>query len=238
MIEEVVDHGREEGAAMSAAEEGVAGAFRVGHETEDIATGVDDAGDVAEGAIWVRLRAGVSRGIGVAEDDAVVAFQIGEGVRIGEVGTFAVGDGDIPNLAGAGLVGEGGGVVFNAEGDLFADEMEVAVADEGAGEEAGFAEDLESVADAEDQFARFGGGDDGWHDRGEAGDGAAAEVVPVGESAREDDGVEAVGAGFFVPEVFGGDSLEGAEGEQAVLVAVRAGKLKDGEAHDQEMERE
>ena len=60
MIEEVVDHGREEEAAIGATEEGVAGAFRVGHEAEDVAVWVDDPGDVIEGAIWVGLRAGVS----------------------------------------------------------------------------------------------------------------------------------------------------------------------------------
>lgn len=149
-----------------------------------------------------------------------------------------MGDGDVPEIAGAGLVGEGGVRVFDAEGNLFADEMEVAVADKGAGEEAGFAEDLESVADAEDQFARFGGGSDGRHDGGETGNGAAAQVVSVGKSARENDGIEAVGGGFFVPEVVCGDALEGAEGEQAILIAIGARELKNSEAHDQEMERE
>ena len=51
--------------------------------------------------------------------------------------------------------GEGGGGAFDAEVAVSADEAEGGVAQEGAGEEAGFGEDLEAVADAEDVAAGF-----------------------------------------------------------------------------------
>ena len=65
----------------------------------------------------------------------------------------------------------------------------VCVAHQGAREQAGFAEDLESVADAEDEAAFVGELFDGLHDGSESGDGPGAEIVAVGEAAGDEDGV-------------------------------------------------
>ncbi len=90
-----------------------------------------------------------------------------------------MGDGHAEDLAALAGVGEGAVGGFDAEGDFFADEAEAAVADESAGEESGFDEDLEAVADAEDEPAGAGEVFHRGHDGRELGDGAAAEVVAV-----------------------------------------------------------
>ena len=62
----------------------------MGHHAEDVAFAAEDAGDVAGGAVGV---------FDVAEGDAVFGFEFVEGMGIGEILAFAVGDGDAKNLA-------------------------------------------------------------------------------------------------------------------------------------------
>ncbi len=123
---------------------------------------------------------------------------------VAEVVALHVADGHLEDLAGREEVGEGGVGGLGAEMDLLADVVEAGVAHEGAGEQAGFGEDLEAVADAEDEAA--GGGEffDRLHDGGEFGDGAGAEVVAVGEAAGDEDGVAVFEVGGGVPEERGG----------------------------------
>ncbi len=142
-----------------------------------------------------------------------------------------MGDGDAENLAGRDGASKGGVGGGGAQVDLAADELEIAVADEGAGEQAGFDEDLEAVADAEDETA--GGGEfvDGVHDGGEVGDGAAAEVVAIGEAAGENDGIDAAKRGGVVPDEFRG--LREIVGDRvlSIVVAVASGKDDHAKFH-------
>jgi hypothetical protein len=96
-------------------------------------------------------------GRGVAEGDAVFGFERAQGLGVAEVVAFHVADGDLQHFAGGEQVGEGAVGGFDAEVDLLADVLEAGVAHERAGQQAGFGEDLEAVADAEDEAA--GGGE-------------------------------------------------------------------------------
>src|SRR5215208_8335347 len=60
------------------------------------------------------------------------------------------------------------------------------VPEQGAGEELGFAENLEAVADPEDRSALSGVALHRTHDRAEAGDGTRPKVVAVAEAPRQD----------------------------------------------------
>src|SRR5579875_3161676 len=84
--------------------------------------------------------------------------------------------------------------------DLLADVLEAGVAEQGAGEQSGLTEDLKSIADAEHEAARGGEFPDRLHDGREAGDGAGAEVVAIGEAAGDEDGVAALEVGGITPE--------------------------------------
>ena len=81
-----------------------------------------------------------------------------------------------------------------------ADEFEPAIADQRAGQQAGFDQDLESVADAEHQPAIGGEFLDRLHHGREFGDGAAAQVIAVGEAAGKDDGIDIAERGGIVPD--------------------------------------
>ena len=68
--------------------------------------------------------------------------------------------------------------------------LRLAVAEQRAGQQAGFHQDLEAVADAEHQAAVGGELLDRLHHRRKVGDGAAAQVIAVGEAAGQDDGID------------------------------------------------
>ncbi|GAA1476934.1 hypothetical protein GCM10009623_13800 [Nocardioides aestuarii] len=104
------------------------------------------------------------------------------------------------------------------------------VADQGAGQQVGLAEDLEAVADAEDRHAPVGRLDDLGHDRREAADGAAAQVVTVGEPAGQDDRVDVAQVVVAVPER---DRLVAADRDRAarVVVVERAREGDDPDLH-------
>ena len=176
-------------------------------------------------------RSGAVGVVEVAEDDAVLGFELVEGALVGVVAAFAVGDGDAEDLAALGVAGEGRVGGFDAQVDVAADEFQAAIAEQGAGEQAGFDQDLEAVADAEHEAAIGGELLDGLHDGREFGDGAAAQVIAVGEAAGEDDGIDvAEGGGVMpdelrlLPEVVG-------DGVECVVIAIAAGKDNDAKFH-------
>src|SRR5262249_48883766 len=113
----------------------------------------------------------------------------------------------------------------------FADEAERPVPDEGARQETRLAEDLEAVADPEHGPAGACVLRDRSHDRRAARHRAAAEVVTVGEAARQDDGVDAAEIAILVPErdrITTEDPLNHAE---RIPVVERAGERDDAPAH-------
>jgi hypothetical protein len=169
--------------------------------------------------------------VAVADEDLVVRVEDSEGCVVGKVASFAVGDGDVEDLAFARRSSESRIGGFHAEVLVFADEVEAFVAHERAGEESAFAEDLKTIADADDSPAGCGETFHRLHDRGEAGDGSAAEVVTIRKAAGNDDGVESGKRSILVPDKVGGGVGEGVECEDAVLVAVRAREADDGEFH-------
>ena len=169
--------------------------------------------------------------VAVADEDLVVRVEGGECGVVSEVASFAVGDGDVEDLAFGRRASESRIGGFHAEVLVFADEVEAFVANEGAREESAFAEDLKTIADADDSPAGCGETFHRLHDRGETGDGSAAEVVTIRKAAGNDDGIESRKRGVLVPDKVGGGAGEGVECENAVLVAVRAREADDGEFH-------
>ncbi len=203
----------------------------MGHEAEDVAAFGEDAGDVLQGAVGIGGGGDVAGGGAIAKGDAVVIAEVCEGGVIAEVVTFHVSDGHLEDGAARDGVGERGICALGAEVDLLADVALIAIAHEGAREEAGFAEDLKAVADTQDEAAGCGELRDGLHDGGELGDGAGAEVVAIGEAARDEDGVAVLEIVRGVPEIGDGGAELAGEDVMRVVVAVGAGEDEDAELH-------
>ena len=176
-------------------------AFGVGHHAEDSAGGIADGGDVVGGAVGVD--GVVSEGAGlvdVAEGDLAVGLDGVEDLFIGEAYfALSVGDGQVDTFVrfdedafvGAGLeidpavfefaavvVGEGGlGGRLGGFGGAI-----------GVGQESGFYQYLETVADADDEFVGgdefFDGGAEVMHEL-VGKDFAGGDVVAVAEAAGQ-----------------------------------------------------
>ena len=117
---------------------------------------------------------------------------------------------------------------LDAQRRVAADEAQRLVPQQRAGEESRLAEDLESVADPEHEAARRREVAHCRRRRGESRDRAAAEVVPVRESARHDDGVETGEVALLVPDRLGLRAERG-ERPERVPVVLRAGVRDDAD---------
>ena len=93
--------------------------------------------------------------------------------------------------------------LLDADVDVLAAELEAAVAQHRARQQARLEQDLEAVADAEHRTAARGERLHRRHDRREARHRAGAQVVAVREAAGQDDDVGALQARVLVPDELG-----------------------------------
>jgi hypothetical protein len=125
---------------------------------------------------------------------------------------------------------EGRARVLDDHVHLTAHEPQRVVRQQRAGQEARLAQHLEAVADAEHGTAVAGELDHRLHQRREARDRPHAQVVAVGEAARDDDGVDAAQVTVAVPEEVG-VGVAAARHERVDLVA-GSGEADHSEFHD------
>ena len=126
---------------------------------------------------------------------------------------------------------KGESVGLGAEVDLLADVVQAGVAHQRAGQQAGLAQDLEAIADAEHQAAGAGKLLHRLHDRGEARDGAGAQVIAIGEAAGDQDGVAALEVFRGMPEIGHWLPSDCVDDVVGVVVAVGAGEDQNAEFH-------
>ena len=150
---------------------------------------VEDAGDVMDRTVGIGAH-------GIAEGDLVLVLDAGERFGVGVVIAVHVGDRAADHLPGAIAGGEGRAGIDHFEPDLAADEADRGVAHQHAGQEARFGQDLEAVADPENEDAAFGGAADVVHDRRPRRDGAGSQVVAIGKAAGQDDEIGLAAAWF------------------------------------------
>src|SRR3984893_6928652 len=203
----------------------------MGHHAEHVASGAADAGDIFERSIGIRFWCDFTAGVRITEDDAIVALQFGERRLIAKIIAFHVADGDGQHFALAARVRKRGFVVFDFHLHRLADIFQSDVAHQRSRQQSRLTQNLEAVADAEDQSASGGELADGVHHWGELGDGAGAEIVTEGETSGDDDGVAVLEVVRVVPEKsYGllGDLLDGPE---SIVIAVRSGENNDAKFH-------
>src|SRR5262249_971828 len=141
----------------------------------------------------------------------------------------ADGKGDPPALGF--LAGRGLHRFLPFGGDAPADVFERVVAPHGPGEHPRLEEDLEAVAESNHVPAALGEPLDLLHDGGEPGDGAGAQVVAVGEPARQNDHVGPAQVAILVPDVPGRAAQDVLGHVVDVVVAVAPGEDDHREEH-------
>jgi len=210
--------------AVVAAKQRFAGAFGMRHQAGHVALFIADAGDVLQRAVGVRSIGQVSAGVAVLPEDLIAHLEFRERFVVGEIAALAVGDGHAQNFSRRNLVGERRVVRGGLEKNVFAVELQIAIADERSGQQAGFGEDLKTVADAEDEAAVVGELFHGLHHGAEPRDRAAAQIIAVAEAAGHDDAVGVAERGVLVPDEPRG-MAEQAHGVDGVLIAVAGREL-------------
>src|SRR5438132_7453204 len=116
--------------------------------------------------------------------------------------------------------------------DVAADEAQAAVAHHGAGKQTRFAKNLEAVANAADHFPAPGEFLDGLHHRRKPRDGAGAQIVAVGKSTGQNNGVAIGKILGLVPDKFDGLLQDITNGVKRVVVAIGPGENDDSKFHE------
>src|SRR5437588_10327295 len=109
------------------------------HQAGDVARLVADAGNVIQRTIRVGAFGGLTVGISITPQNLILLPELGERLLIGKIAAFTVRNRDaqeFPRRNAVGKRGIGGG---GFEENMLAAELERAVADERAGEQAGLA---------------------------------------------------------------------------------------------------
>ena len=213
----------------------VGGPLRVRHHTKHVAALVGDTGDIVDGTIRVGFERGLAPGIHVAEQYPTVTLQHGELFLIRVVAALAVGDGDSQHLSLPAGLGEGGLGRLDPQVNRAADKVQIAIAHKSAGQQAGFDENLEPVADADDEPASGGEALYGAQHGRKARDSTGTEVISVGKTARQHDRVKAGQVFRLVPHEIGGLAKVLTQRVERVVIAVRTRKENHSEAEGREI---
>src|SRR6266403_779500 len=154
--DERFDHGAENGQAVSGAECRVHSALGMRHESSDVALAVADSSDIANCAVGIASAVVRTVGSRVAKNDLAIFLEIRERRFVAVIVSIRMCDGKLENLSLLRGVGKWCICLLDANVHVPADEAQAAIAHHGAGKQAGFAQNLEAVADAEYHPAALG----------------------------------------------------------------------------------
>jgi len=194
------------------------------HQAGHVALFIADAGDVLQRAVRIRAVGQVAVLVAILPQNLVVGLEFRERFFVGEIAAFTVGDGRAENFSRRNLAGERRIVRGGLEENVFAVELQIAVANQSAGQQVRFGEDLKAVADADDEAAVVGELFHSLHHGAEPSDRAATQVIAVAETAGHDDAVGVAERGVLVPDEPRGVAKV-PHGVDGVLVAVAGGEL-------------
>src|SRR5262249_42161670 len=110
-------------------------------------------------------------------------------------------------------------------------ETKADVAHHRAGQKAGFTQNLESIADAQDHAAGLGEFRHRIHDRREARDRAGSQVIAVRKSSGQNNGIAVREVLRLMPNEFDRLFKDISDGVERVVVAIGPGKDDDSKFH-------
>ena len=203
----------------------------MGHESKDIPLQIHDTGDVFAGAVRIGLAGDMAFDVRITEQDLIVFLEFKESRLIGEIIALSVRDGNPENLPFRKSACERCRGVLNAQAHEPADELERFVPQERAGEETGFGEDLEAVADADHELSPLGLFSHGIHHGRESRNRSRPQVVAVAEPAGENEAVELRDVPLFVPDEFRVFLKNVLQDPVTIIIAIRTGENDYTEFH-------
>jgi hypothetical protein len=111
---------------------------------------------------------------------------------------------------------------------MFANEMQIAVANQRTWQQTGFAQNLKPVTNTQDETPAISELLDGVHNRREPSKCACAEVVPISKPTRDDDRVVRTQIGVAVPDEV--DGLPDLFGNDVICVVIAIGSWENYDA--------
>ena len=121
---------------------------------------------------------------------------------------------------------------FGAQPHFAADEFQISVAHQRAGQQAGFDQNLEAVADAQHQAAVRRELPHRRHDGRKLRDRAAAQIVAIGESAGQDHRIDIAQGWRIVPDEFRRLAQILVHRKPRIVIAITAGKDNNAKFHE------
>src|SRR5690349_15244467 len=109
--------------------------FWMWHQADDVAGFVANAGDIIEGAVRVGSFGWLALVVYITPKNLVVRLQLRQRLFVGEITTLAVRDGDAQKFAGWNLIREWRVRCLGAYENVFAAELQGAIANQCAGEQ-------------------------------------------------------------------------------------------------------
>ncbi len=212
------NHAREDVITIRRSEDAFARPVWMGHHAQDITTFIEDAGTVGKGTVRVGLGGDLSRWSGVTEGYAIFCFKSAQRGLIAEIVAFHMAYRDLKYLVFFQVLRERAIGCLCSQMDLAANVLESSIAHQGSGQETGLTEDLESIADAQDQSPLGSKLLHRLHDGREACDGAGAQIVSVGKASRHENRVAVFQTWRVMPEA--GNRLPGYLSQDMVGIVI------------------
>ena len=142
-----------------------------------------------------------------------------------------MGDGDVDDRTLGIAGGEIAGIGLDPKTHGLADVFQPRIPQQRAGQQSGFRQHLEAVADAQDVAAALCMGLDGLDHRRLRRDGPAAQVVAVGKAAGHADDIDILREGAVLVPYHVDLRTRRLEGDRKITVTVRSGKDDDRGPH-------
>jgi hypothetical protein len=125
------------------------------HETEHIAASITDAGDVISRAIRICIVRDLTTLVAVAEDDSFFTPESFERYIVANVIALSVSNWQAQNRTLFQFISKRSVCSLYPHADMFANEMQAAIAYQRSGQKSRFTQNLEPVADAQNESARI-----------------------------------------------------------------------------------
>ena len=148
------EHALENEQPVGATQEWVASSLGMRHQAADVAFLVADSRDIVLRAVRVgRLGCAPAR-IAVAEQHATFTFEMVENGIFSKIAALTVGDGKTQDSSVPGGIRERTVMSLDTDMNVFANEVKPSIANERAWQKPRLAQDLEAIANADDQSRR------------------------------------------------------------------------------------
>src|SRR6202142_3665419 len=205
--------------------------FGMRHQSKHIAVAIAYAANIGQRTIRIssRIIAAIRRG--VTKNNLLVAFKISERRIVAKITSAHMRDRHFQNLSALGGAGKRRANAFHPHIHLLAKKSQASIAKQRTGQPTSLAENLKSIADAENQPAAPRKFLHRFHHRRKTRQCARAQVIAISKPAGQNNRVATRKIFGAVPEEFHRLMEHAADGEISIVIAIRPRKHNHAKFH-------